>query len=143
VSMQCNATQLFRLAEHILAQDANVVCFITAAGHHGPNVGQAIFSLWMALGSVLGYLAGANAKWHEYVDLAIYIPIIVSLRPFVEIVERRMHVLVLLIRTCMSIVRWFPWLKTAACCDACANLKGAFLTAVVSHERCTTVVVAR
>jgi hypothetical protein len=70
-AMQCNA-------EHILAQDANVVCFITAAGHHGPNVGQAIFSLWMALGSVLGYLAGANAKWHEYVDLAIYIPIIVS-----------------------------------------------------------------
>ncbi|XP_062221102.1 sucrose transport protein SUT5-like isoform X2 [Phragmites australis] len=62
-----------------------------SAGQHGPNVGQAIFSLWMALGSVLGYLSGANAKWHE----------------------------------------WFPWLKTAACCDACANLKGAFLTAVV------------
>ncbi|XP_066320480.1 sucrose transport protein SUT5-like [Miscanthus floridulus] len=62
-----------------------------AAGQHGPNIGQAIFSLWMALGSVLGYLAGANAKWHE----------------------------------------WLPWLKTAACCDACANLKGAFLTAVI------------
>ncbi|KAL6634098.1 hypothetical protein ACP70R_026769 [Stipagrostis hirtigluma subsp. patula] len=62
-----------------------------SAGHHGPNVGQAIFSLWMALGSVLGYLAGANAKWHL----------------------------------------WFPWLKTAACCDACANLKGAFMTAVL------------
>nr|ACG33134.1 sucrose transporter BoSUT1 [Zea mays] len=62
-----------------------------AAGQHGPNVGQAIFSLWMALGSVLGYLSGANAKWHD----------------------------------------WLPWLKTAACCDACANLKGAFLTAVV------------
>uniref|UniRef100_A0A0A9E004 Major facilitator superfamily (MFS) profile domain-containing protein n=1 Tax=Arundo donax TaxID=35708 RepID=A0A0A9E004_ARUDO len=62
-----------------------------SAGHHGPNVGQAIFSLWMALGSVLGYLAGANAKWHV----------------------------------------WFPALKTAACCDACANLKGAFLTAVI------------
>ncbi|WVZ74895.1 hypothetical protein U9M48_023011 [Paspalum notatum var. saurae] len=62
-----------------------------SAGQHGPNVGQAIFSLWMALGSVLGYLSGANAKWHE----------------------------------------WFPWLKTAACCDACANLKGAFLTAVI------------
>ncbi|KAG2659322.1 hypothetical protein PVAP13_1KG345800 [Panicum virgatum] len=61
------------------------------AGQHGPNVGQAIFSLWMALGSVLGYLSGANAKWHE----------------------------------------WLPWLKTAACCDACANLKGAFLTAVI------------
>nr|ACA04979.1 sucrose transporter [Bambusa oldhamii] len=47
-------------------------------------------SLWMAIGSILGYLAGANAKWHE----------------------------------------WFPSLKTAACCDACANLKGAFFTAV-------------
>nr|ALS46600.1 SUT5-h2 [Saccharum spontaneum] len=62
-----------------------------AAGQHGPNVGQSIFSLWMALGSVLGYLSGANAKWHE----------------------------------------WLPWLKTAACCDACANLKGAFLTALI------------
>uniref|UniRef100_K3Y163 Sucrose transporter n=1 Tax=Setaria italica TaxID=4555 RepID=K3Y163_SETIT len=62
-----------------------------SAGQHGPNVGQSIFSLWMALGSVLGYLSGANAKWHE----------------------------------------WLPWLKTAACCDACANLKGAFLTAVI------------
>jgi len=31
-------------------------------------------------------------------------------------------------------IRWLPWLKTAACCDACANLKGAFLTAVVSPE---------
>nr|AAY43226.1 sucrose transporter BoSUT1 [Bambusa oldhamii] len=61
-----------------------------SAGHHGPSVGQAIFSLWMAIGSILGYLAGANAKWHE----------------------------------------WFPSLKTAACCDACANLKGAFFTAV-------------
>jgi len=40
---------------------------LPAAGQHGPNVGQAIFSLWMALGSVLGYLSGANAKWHEYV----------------------------------------------------------------------------
>nr|APY21440.1 SUT6 [Sorghum bicolor] len=62
-----------------------------AAGQHGPNVGQAIFSLWLALGGVLGYLAGANARWHE----------------------------------------WLPWLKTAACCDACANLKGAFLTALI------------
>nr|BAC67165.1 sucrose transporter [Oryza sativa Japonica Group] len=62
-----------------------------SAGHHGPNVGQSIFSLWMAIGSVLGYLSGADGKWHE----------------------------------------WFPWLKTAACCDACANLKGAFFTAVL------------
>ncbi|KAL5212807.1 hypothetical protein ABZP36_023654 [Zizania latifolia] len=64
---------------------------LSSAGRHGPNVGQSIFSLWMAIGSVLGYLSGANGKWHE----------------------------------------WFPSLKTAACCDACANLKGAFFTAVV------------
>ncbi|XBI95613.1 hypothetical protein VPH35_032040 [Triticum aestivum] len=62
-----------------------------SAGNHGPNVGQAVFCLWMAIGNVLGYTAGANGKWHE----------------------------------------WFPWLKTHACCDACANLKGAFLTAVL------------
>ena len=30
-----------------------------------------------------------------------------------------------------QLIRSFPWLKTAACCDACANLKGAFLTAVL------------
>ena len=59
---------------------------------HGPNVGQAVFCLWMAIGNVLGYTAGATGNWHQ----------------------------------------WFPRLKTAACCDACANLKGAFLTAVVS-----------
>ncbi|TVU29545.1 hypothetical protein EJB05_21115 [Eragrostis curvula] len=64
---------------------------LSAGAQLGPNVGQAIFSIWMALGSVLGYLSGANAKWHV----------------------------------------WFPFLKTAACCDACANLKGAFFTAVV------------
>ncbi|EMS35632.1 Sucrose transport protein SUT5 [Triticum urartu] len=62
-----------------------------SAGNHGPNVGQAVFCLWMAIGNVLGYTAGANGKWHE----------------------------------------WFPWLKSSACCDACANLKGAFLTAVI------------
>ncbi|KQK00017.1 sucrose transport protein SUT5 [Brachypodium distachyon] len=62
-----------------------------SAGNYGPNVGQAIFCLWMAIGNILGYTAGANGKWHHT----------------------------------------FPWLKTAACCEACANLKGAFLTAVV------------
>jgi hypothetical protein len=32
----------------------------------------------------------------------------------------------------MHTYRWFPFLKTSACCEACANLKGAFLVAVVS-----------
>jgi solute carrier family 45 protein 1/2/4 len=40
-----------------------IVC--VAAGNHGPNVGQAIFCLWMAIGNILGYTAGANGKWHE------------------------------------------------------------------------------
>jgi hypothetical protein len=46
-----------------------------ADGQFGPNVGQAIFSLWMALGSVLGYSSGANAKWPEYVVKTIHTPI--------------------------------------------------------------------
>uniref|UniRef100_A0ACD5XHD1 Uncharacterized protein n=1 Tax=Avena sativa TaxID=4498 RepID=A0ACD5XHD1_AVESA len=70
-----------------------------SAGKFGPNVGQAIFSLWMAIGNILGYTAGAIGKWHQ----------------------------------------WFPWLKTAACCDACANLKGAFLTAVLLIAICMAV----
>ncbi|XBI75724.1 hypothetical protein VPH35_069058 [Triticum aestivum] len=62
-----------------------------SAASHGPSVGQAIFSVWMAIGSILGHAVVAYGTWH----------------------------------------RWFPSLKTSACCDACADLKGAFLTAVV------------
>lgn len=39
-----------------------------SAGNYGPNVGQAIFCLWMAIGNILGYTAGANGKWHQYVQ---------------------------------------------------------------------------
>ncbi|KAL5653412.1 hypothetical protein ACJX0J_038870, partial [Zea mays] len=35
--------------------------------------------------------------------------------------------------------KWFPFLKTSACCEACANLKGAFLVAVVFLVLCLTV----
>ncbi|KAM0041305.1 hypothetical protein Hdeb2414_s0011g00364801 [Helianthus debilis subsp. tardiflorus] len=28
--------------------------------------------------------------------------------------------------------RWFPFLRSRACCEACGNLKAAFLVAVVS-----------
>ena len=31
--------------------------------------------------------------------------------------------------------RWFPFLTTRACCEACGNLKAAFLVAVVSYFR--------
>ncbi|XBI86379.1 hypothetical protein VPH35_094347 [Triticum aestivum] len=64
---------------------------LSAAGNYMPSVGQAIFCGWMAIGNVLGYMAGADGEWHV----------------------------------------WLPWLKTVACCEACANLKGAFLTAVI------------
>ena len=30
--------------------------------------------------------------------------------------------------------RWFPFLTTRACCEACGNLKAAFLVAVVSFQ---------
>ncbi|WOL02702.1 Sucrose transport protein SUT1 [Canna indica] len=35
--------------------------------------------------------------------------------------------------------KWFPFLVTRSCCDACANLKGAFLIAVVFLLFCLTV----
>ncbi|XP_040377942.1 sucrose transport protein SUT1 [Oryza brachyantha] len=35
--------------------------------------------------------------------------------------------------------KWFPFLKTRACCEACANLKGAFLVAVVFLSLCLVV----
>lgn len=35
--------------------------------------------------------------------------------------------------------RWFPFLRTKACCEACANLKGAFLVAVVFLMFCMSV----
>ncbi|KAF5198345.1 Sucrose transport protein suc3 [Thalictrum thalictroides] len=36
-------------------------------------------------------------------------------------------------------LRWFPFLRTKACCEACGNLKGAFLVAVVFLTFCTLV----
>jgi hypothetical protein len=63
------------LASFFLTTDVNIYILECAAdGQFGPNVGQAIFSLWMALGSVLGYSSGANAKWPEYV-VEIHTPI--------------------------------------------------------------------
>ncbi|XP_057509810.1 sucrose transport protein SUC3-like isoform X4 [Actinidia eriantha] len=35
--------------------------------------------------------------------------------------------------------RWFPFLTTRACCEACGNLKAAFLVAVVFLTLCTVV----
>ncbi|KAH7683913.1 solute carrier family 45 member 1/2/4 protein [Dioscorea alata] len=35
--------------------------------------------------------------------------------------------------------RWFPFLNTKACCEACANLKGAFLVAVLFLLLCMSV----
>jgi hypothetical protein len=46
-----------------------VLHIYNAAGDYGPNVGQAIFAVWMAIGNILGYTAGANGKWHQYVLL--------------------------------------------------------------------------
>ncbi|KAE8729982.1 Sucrose transport protein SUC3 [Hibiscus syriacus] len=63
------------------------------------NSANAIFCLWMAVGNILGFSAGANGNWH----------------------------------------RWFPFLESRACCEACANLKAAFLVAVVFLLFCTIV----
>ncbi|TYI51641.1 hypothetical protein E1A91_D12G190500v1 [Gossypium mustelinum] len=65
------------------------------------NSANAIFCLWMAVGNILGFSAGASGSWH----------------------------------------RWFPFLKSRACCEACANLKAAFLVAVVFLFFCTLVTI--
>eukprot|EP00249_Psilotum_nudum_P012541 c23844_g1_i2 orf=1144-2028(-) len=54
---------------------------------------NAIFCLWIALGNILGFSAGASGQWHK----------------------------------------WFPFVTSRACCEACGNLKAAFLVAVLSH----------
>ncbi|KAF9592864.1 hypothetical protein IFM89_018418 [Coptis chinensis] len=38
-----------------------------------------------------------------------------------------------------GVFSWFPFLRTKACCEACGNLKGAFLVAVVFLALCTLV----
>ncbi|GMJ13455.1 SUCROSE TRANSPORTER 3, sucrose transporter 2, ARABIDOPSIS THALIANA SUCROSE TRANSPORTER 3 [Hibiscus trionum] len=63
------------------------------------NSANAIFCLWMAVGNILGFSAGASGSWY----------------------------------------RWFPFLESRACCEACANLKAAFLVAVVFLLFCTIV----
>uniref|UniRef100_A0ACD5WEF3 Uncharacterized protein n=1 Tax=Avena sativa TaxID=4498 RepID=A0ACD5WEF3_AVESA len=35
--------------------------------------------------------------------------------------------------------KWFPFLRTRACCEACANLKGAFLVAVLFLSFCLVI----
>ncbi|CAN1321607.1 Sucrose transport protein SUC3 [Linum perenne] len=69
------------------------------AGPDQRNTANAIFCLWMAVGNVLGYSAGASGSWN----------------------------------------RWFPFLMSRACCEACGNLKAAFLVAVVFLTLCTLV----
>ncbi|CAI0387574.1 unnamed protein product [Linum tenue] len=63
------------------------------------NTANAIFCLWMAVGNILGFSAGASGSWN----------------------------------------RWFPFLMSRACCEACGNLKAAFLVAVVFLTLCTLV----
>ncbi|KAJ7551097.1 hypothetical protein O6H91_07G133600 [Diphasiastrum complanatum] len=69
------------------------------AGSDQRYAANAIFSVWMAIGNILGFSTGASGQWHE----------------------------------------WFPFLKSKACCEACANLKAAFLVAVIFLCVCTLV----
>ncbi|XP_030483172.1 sucrose transport protein SUC3 isoform X2 [Cannabis sativa] len=71
------------------------------AGPDQRNTSNAVFCLWMAVGNILGFSAGASGQWHK----------------------------------------WFPFLLTRACCEACGNLKAAFLVAVVFLTFCTLITV--
>lgn len=63
------------------------------------DAANAIFCLWMALGNILGFSAGAYGRWHEI----------------------------------------FPAFTSKACCAPCANLKAAFLLAILFLAICTVV----
>ncbi|KAK9105042.1 hypothetical protein Scep_021886 [Stephania cephalantha] len=69
------------------------------SGAQQRNLANAVFAIWMAVGNVLGFSAGASGNWH----------------------------------------RIFPFLTSRACCEACGNLKAAFLIAVVFLTLCTLV----
>ncbi|TYJ05671.1 hypothetical protein E1A91_A12G179200v1 [Gossypium mustelinum] len=75
--------------------------FVFDIGPDQHNSANAIFCLWMVVGNILGFSAGASGSWH----------------------------------------RWFPSLKSRACCEACANLKAAFLVALVFLFFCTLVTI--
>lgn len=69
------------------------------AGAHQRDAANAIFCLWMALGNILGFSAGAYGNWYQL----------------------------------------FPFLASKACCAPCANLKAAFLLAILFLAFCTAV----
>lgn len=71
------------------------------AGSNQRDTANAIFCLWMAIGNILGFSAGASGAWH----------------------------------------RLFPFVTTRACCEACGNLKAAFLISVAFLALCTLVTV--
>lgn len=62
---------------------------------------------------------------------------------FTKIVDSQLTIQLLQV-VCLSdylfLDRWFPFLLSRACCEACGNLKAAFLIAVVSYQyaqKCT------
>lgn len=69
------------------------------AGSNQRVAANAIFCLWMALGNILGYSAGAYGSWYKH----------------------------------------FPFLTSKACCAPCANLKAAFLLAILFLAVCTVI----
>jgi solute carrier family 45 protein 1/2/4 len=69
------------------------------AGPDQRDAANAIFCLWMALGNILGFSAGAYGNWYKI----------------------------------------FPWLTSKACCAPCANLKAAFILAIVFLAICTMI----
>ncbi|KAG0569784.1 hypothetical protein KC19_6G116500 [Ceratodon purpureus] len=69
------------------------------AGPDQRDAANAIFCLWMALGNILGFSAGAYGDWYKI----------------------------------------FPSLTSKACCAPCANLKAAFLLAIIFLAVCTVI----
>uniref|UniRef100_I1N171 Sucrose transport protein SUC3 n=1 Tax=Glycine max TaxID=3847 RepID=I1N171_SOYBN len=78
------------------------------------NVANAVFCSWMAVGNILGYSSGASGKWNNCLC--------------------NVHSACAFSSNSMVF-----FLDTRACCEACGNLKAAFLVAVVFLTLCTLV----
>ncbi|GAU48883.1 hypothetical protein TSUD_369860 [Trifolium subterraneum] len=93
------------------------------AGPDQRNVSNAVFCSWMAVGNILGYSSGASGMWNK----TDFVPILLQSYKELDLAHDSDR------------SRWFPFLTNRACCEACGNLKAAFLVAVVFLTLCTLV----
>ncbi|KAK8971540.1 Sucrose transport protein SUT1 [Platanthera guangdongensis] len=116
------------------------------SGKHGCSAANIIYAFWMAIGNILGFSSGAGVTWykfHDYSHSLLSPPSVLPNYPNCLIylggkivISAKIPIRLLKIKEHDS---WLPSLMTNSCCEDCANLKGAFLVAVMFLVICLTV----